>query len=192
MYPILKDRDKLSYIPYGNKEILPGDVVVINAPTGGIVIHRVISADIYGIKTRGDNTPMADPWVLHKEQVMGKVIYAMRGYKELHVYGGLLGRIISAPVKSARFIFYIIYRILRHPYDHLSRSSALCFIPLKTKVLAFQRDDGPELQLFLKGHLIGRKRHCGEWQIKPPFRLFLKEDALSGEIHTIHLDQIKY
>jgi hypothetical protein len=140
---------------------------------------------------------MADPWVLHKEQVLGKVIYARRGNRKLCVHGGLYGLVYSVLIRSIHSHLSVIFQILKSPYDRLAKTGALGFLPIKTKVLAFQRSDGYELQLFLKGHLIGRKRHGEEWIIKPPFRLFLKENALLddtalNEAAIVHSNRLKH
>ena len=62
MNPTLKAGDGLTIIPYGNRKILVGDVVVFSRPEGNHnVVHRVVAADSEGIRTRGDNNINIDP-----------------------------------------------------------------------------------------------------------------------------------
>jgi len=56
MNPLLMGGDGLHIVPYKGRPIRPGDVIVFIRPGGETkVVHRVVSVDSRGIKTRGDN-----------------------------------------------------------------------------------------------------------------------------------------
>ena len=79
MNPAFKVLDGLQIIPYRDRMIRPGDVIVFNPPgLSHRVTHRVISVDSQGIRTRGDNNPYDDPWILTPDQVLGRVVCAQR------------------------------------------------------------------------------------------------------------------
>jgi signal peptidase I len=181
MNPVLRDGDRLYYLPYKDRETEPGDVVVINPANGKKVIHRVLSTDSLGIRTGGDNSLRVDPWILERDQIVGKVVYAIREGKRLNIHGGLRGRVFSAPRRAIRRLMGMSFWVLEPPYHFIARAGIPGFPSLRPKVLAFQRPEGPELHLSWRGKIIGRKLPGKEWWIRPPYRLFLKEDILLGE-----------
>ena len=79
------------------RDIRVGDVIAFNVPpphdleTSSPIVHRVIKIEqLNGIifyKTRGDNNPKADPWIVPAANVIGKVIYdvPMLGYLILYL-----------------------------------------------------------------------------------------------------------
>jgi len=65
MNPTLKAPDLLQVVPYQGKEIHRGDVIVFRPPgSKGMVVHRVISVDAQGVRTRGDKNSELDLWIL--------------------------------------------------------------------------------------------------------------------------------
>ena len=65
MNPLLVDGDGLHIVPYKDRAIRPGDVVVFIPPGSETkIVHRVVSVDARGIRTRGDNATTVDPWIL--------------------------------------------------------------------------------------------------------------------------------
>jgi len=180
MNPWLKDGDTLFFRPYEGRPIEPGDVVVINLSPGRRIIHRVLSLGDRSIRTRGDNNPHADPWALARGQIAGQVTTGLRAGRRFAVRGGRAGRLQAMPVRLLCRLRASLQMVLWPFYRWLSGSEILGALPLKPRVLAFRRQDGWELQLVVQGHAVGRKRPGEDWQIKPPFRLFLKESDLSG------------
>jgi signal peptidase len=56
-------------VPVSDLEV--GDVITFDAPSGtpaaGRVTHRIVSIEPQGIRTRGDDRPADDPWVLRPD-----------------------------------------------------------------------------------------------------------------------------
>ena len=62
MYPTFKAPEIIYYVPYADRAVLPGDVVIFDNPLeGNSVTHRVVSVTPGGIKTRGDNNSRPTP-----------------------------------------------------------------------------------------------------------------------------------
>lgn len=177
MYPLLRDLDRLFYLSCADKEIRVGDVVVIGAP-GRKVIHRVLSVNAGGMITGGDNNYIADPWLLDPKWIEGRVDYIRRRNKILPVYGGLLGRAVSAPRRTYRRLIGCILHIMKPSYNMIAKFKLSTVSPVKTRVFEFQCSEGLELQLFAGKRIIGRKKPREVWNIHPIFRLFLDPDAL--------------
>jgi len=183
MNPTLKAGDGLSIIPYGNKKIRVGDVIVFPHPQGRHhVAHRVFSVDSQGIQTRGDNNPTIDPWVLFSDPIIGRVDHAKRKEKRVTIPGGIMGRILAKAFRTIKQIDSAVSKILHPAYHRLARSGIFRknnrFLP-KTRMLSFNRSEGIELQLLMGDRVIGRRLPGnGLWQILRPFRLFVDEASL--------------
>jgi len=183
MYPTLKPGDGPSIIPYGNKKIRIGDVIVFSHPQGRHhIAHRVFSVDSQGIKTRGDNNPSIDPWILTPDDLIGRVAYAKRKGKRVRIRGGIRGRILAKAFRTIKHIDSAVSKILHPAYHWLARSGIFNkntrLLP-KTRMLSFNRPEGIELQLLMGDRVIGRRLPGdGLWQILRPFRLFLDEASL--------------
>ena len=54
-------------------------------------MHRVVSVSTKGIRTRGDNSKKNDSYIVPYDNVLGKVVYAQRGKKQLYIYNGFKG-----------------------------------------------------------------------------------------------------
>ena len=183
MNPVLKSGDRLVIIPCGDRRIRQGDVIVCNSPDDGSkVIHRVISMDSGGIKTRGDNSTGADPWILSSDQIVGRVAYARRGQRRRKVWGGPMGRLVAVTIRTLCLIDSMLSSSLRPVYHQLAKRGHLRkLLPahLKARVVLLNRHSGRELQLLMGGRVIGRwlPEHKG-WYIRRPFRLFVDEASL--------------
>ena len=183
MKPTLKPGDGLRVHPYGDRKIRIGDVVVVCPPERERhVVHRVVSIDSHGIRTRGDNNNIMDDWVLCTEDIIGQVVCVNRKNRSKTIYGGLRGRIHASGLRAIKQIDLTISRIL-HPVYHRLASSGIFrnLLPqqLKTHVLCFRRANGIEMQLLMGRWVVGR-RLTGQdrWHIRRPFRLFVDECSL--------------
>ena len=182
MNPTLKAGDGLHVVPYGNRRIRIGDVVVFPHPEGGNnVVHRVVAIGSQGVRTRGDNNINIDPWVLHAEDIVGQVISAQRKGRRLPIHSGLTGVIIVFALWPITKVLLSVSRIL-HPIYHRFVCSGIfkgCmrFLP-KTRVLEFNKPAGTEFQLLMGNRVIGRRAPGSKWQIVRPFRLFVDEMSL--------------
>jgi len=183
MNPVLKTPDILHLIPYGEKQIRPGDVIVFIPPGGDTkVVHRVVSADAQGIRTKGDNNKGADQWLLQQADIIGRLVRIERGGRQLPVYGGTLGKIQASIAKSIRIVQSGMRQLFVPIYRGLARSGALktwVSARMKTKVISFAREEGTELQLVIGSRVIGR-RPPGKtyWLIRRPFLLFIDDTSL--------------
>ncbi len=180
MNPTLKAGDGLSVIPYGNRKIHVGDVVVFREPEGkNNIVHRVVAVESQGIITRGDNNINIDSWVLLPYDIIGRVISAQRENRSVTIHGGAWGRIFAPLLWIIKQVNLSVSRIL-HPAYHWFAGSGIFikfnwFLP-KIHVLSFNRPEGREFQLLMGNCAIGR---ClpgkDQWQIARPFRLFVDE-----------------
>jgi signal peptidase I len=183
MKPTLKPGDGLRIHAYGDRKIRTGDVVVV-CPTERKqhVVHRVVSIDSHGIRTRGDNNNNMDDWVLCAEEIIGQVVCANRKNRSKTIYGGLPGRIYASGLRTIKQIDLTVSRIL-HPVYHRLASSGIFrnLLPqqLKTHILCFKRANGIEMQLLMGKWVIGRRlTDQDRWHIRRPFRLFVDEYTL--------------
>ena len=105
MNPVLKSGDGMVVVPYGNEEVRAGDVIVFRHPKNNHkVVHRVASVNPQGVKTRGDNNDLMDPWRLQPGDITGRVIFVKRNQKNVTIHGGQWGRIlacVNSEIKSA-------------------------------------------------------------------------------------------
>jgi signal peptidase I len=80
MNPTLRQPDLLIVVPYADRPVRPGDVIYCRSPEDGReVVHRVVCVVPDGIRTRGDNNPIDDPYLLQVADVAGRVVAARRG-----------------------------------------------------------------------------------------------------------------
>ncbi|MDD3620844.1 MAG: signal peptidase I [Methanofollis sp.] len=181
MYPTLKPLDLLYCRPAGERSrVRKGDVIVFQHPEiGHIVIHRVIAVTSAGIKTRGDNNSLEDPYLVSPDAVLGLALYARRNGRLIAIRGGYRGRSRAAAIQMRRRAVHIAAAVLRRPCDALPRRCPV-EIPF-LRVVAFRRTHGTELRLLLGGRSIGHLP-AGErrWRIKRPFGIIVNEEALPG------------
>jgi signal peptidase len=183
MNPTLKSGDRLQVIPYNGQKIRRGDVVVLTPPGGGSkIIHRVVSVDSQGIKTRGDNNNKCDPWVLSSDHIVGCVVSLRRGNRQLRVFGGLLGHLFAMAIRAINIIDLNLTSLLRPFYQRLAKAGFFRrWLPswMKTRAISLRHPAGTELQLLMGRRVIGRwLPGKTRWHIRRPFRLFVNEETL--------------
>jgi signal peptidase I len=192
MRPTLRAGDALWVVPYDGNRIRRGDVIVFCPPPGAEpevgphVVHRVVSTEAPGIRTRGDNNRGPDPWVLRVDDVLGRVAAVRKGSKWVRVQGGLWGTAWARTLAVLRGLDRGASRVLHPAYRWLARAGVLCaWLPqrLRPQVLSFERPGGVERLLLLGGRVIGRRPPAADqWQIRRPFRLFVDESSLPEEV----------
>ena len=184
MNPAFNSLDILHIVPYGDKEIMVGDVIVFNSPDRKkIVVHRIVSIDNNEIKTKGDNNPRIDDCTISPENILGLVDYYQTAKGEKRLSDGNNGKKLFFKIKkSTHRISRTGISIFRKPYLWLSHTGVLRGIfPLRSRlrILSFSKPGGTELQLLLGNRIIGKlipgKNH---WQIRRPYRLFIDTSAL--------------
>jgi len=183
MNPLLLAGDGLHIVPYKDRAIRPGDVIVFIPPGGETkIVHRVVSVDSGGIKTRGDNALMVDPWILTPDNIQGRVVYIQRKNRRRRIFGGFMGRVVACLFRCMRLFDTVISFLLHPVYQRMCRSTSLkkrLHGLLKPRVLSFSRPEGMELQLVVRHWLIGRRLPGkGQWEIRRPFRIFVDEELL--------------
>ncbi len=183
MNPALRPGDGLRVLPYGNRRICPGDVVVFQDPeTKRHVVHRIVSIDSAGARTRGDNNTLIDPWILKPENISGRVLSVKRDNRRVTIHGGLRGKITTLFVRQLKTTNRSVRRIF-HPAYHMLAESGIfkkCIrIFPKTRILSFNGPKGIEYQLLMGNRVIGQRLPTKDrWQIMRPFKLFVDEADL--------------
>lgn len=195
MNPTLKAPDILHIVPYSGRKIKCGDVIVFEHPEGDgktKITHRVISVDLNGIRTHGDNNCNIDYFLLKPNDVIGKVISVRRGSRNVHIYGGKIGELIFFKNRALRKLDGRVSALLRPAYRWLSRTEIFrLWLPsfMKHRVIAVKRPFGTEFQLLMGKRLIGRcPSYNGKWQIRRPFRLFIDETSLLQIERSVKLE----
>ena len=183
MNPILRDGDSLQIIRYDVQKIRRGDVVVFIPPGGDSrIVHRVVSVDSKGIRTRGDNNNQVDSWVLSPEQILGRVFSIQRTGRRRRVFGGTIGRTFAGALRAIHWLDRSLCFLLRPAYRWLIGTGVFrrwVSGGMKIRVLSFKRREGTELQLLWGRHVIGRRLPGrSQWHIRRPFRLFVDEASL--------------
>ena len=189
MNPLLKNADKVRFVPYGSNKIRSGDIVVFAIPKSRYkIIHRVTSIGSRGIRTRGDNRTKEDPWILSPDDILGRVVSFQRKNRARKISGGPKGRLFSLGVRALFTTRSGMVYILRPAYGWFARTGLFrrtLPIQKKTHIVAFRRPYGTELQLLLGRLIIGRLLPMGDgWQIRKPFRLFIDETSLPKEVKS--------
>ena len=186
MNPTLKAGDVLMTIPYEDRKIRVGDIVVFQ-PSEEMrhVVHRVVSYDSCGVKTRGDNNSKADPYVIPPSRIIGKVVALQRGNINITIHGGPRGSIYANILLITKRINVILSKILHPAYHWLSQKGFLRrFLSplLKTKVLYFKRHGNVEMQILIGRRVVARRLPGdSEWRISRPYRLVIDVTSLSGK-----------
>ncbi len=183
MNPTLKPGDRLHIIPCDGRKIQRGDVVVFIPPAGDSkIIHRVVSVNSHGIRTRGDNCNQLDPWILDPDHILGRVVRSRRRNRRRRVFGGPVGRLLAVAIRGIHSIDSSVSELLRASYIRLARVGTFRrFLPasIEPRVISLSRPVGTELQLIIGRRVIGRwLPGMTRWHIRRPFRLFVDEDSL--------------
>jgi hypothetical protein len=183
MFPTLKTGDILMVVPYKDRDIRVGDVVVFNSPYGKIpIVHRVVFFDNKRVKTKGDNKITIDDGILQPNDIIGRVVAAQRGKKLIKIIDGFPGRIYALIIEATKRIDMVVSTILRPAYRWSTQTGIfrkLFSRWIHIQVLCFKHGGGMEMQLRLGRHIIGRRlTGQNQWHIVRPFRVFIDESTL--------------
>jgi hypothetical protein len=179
MNPTLCELDVLEIEPYGEQGVRVGDVIFFIPPDWNRpAVHRVVRVTPEGIRTRGDNNNLTDSWVVFPEDVLGRVVRAIRGNRKRPIYGGRIGWLWAVRVR----IFKVLMKFPSLFYHFLARLGLIrCLCPLgrRMRIISINQPAGQEFQLVLGRWLVGRcKTGMDQWWIRRPFRLFVDERFL--------------
>ena len=174
MNPTLAEPDLLEVVPFDGRPVRRGDVVCFEQPgSGREVVHRVVEVGGDGIRTRGDNGPSVDPWILSAGEILGRVVAAQRGQGRRAVAGGTRGVLRGLACRAGR----LLRRALAERVPGAFRSPARAWLrrfvptPLRPRVYAFGASHGTLLKLISAGREVGRfDPRTRRWRIRLPFR----------------------
>jgi hypothetical protein len=191
MNPTLREPDLLTVVPYDGP-IRCGDVVFFQSPEHNYtVVHRVMNISPEGIRTRGDNNRLTDPYQLQPDNIIGRVVTARRGIRSRRIAGGRLGKLTGAWCQLRLSAFRNLLRPLQFIYHQLAASglfSRLLPSRLQPRLFLFKSRHQSFLKLMIKHRVVGQydtlKR---QWRIHKPFRLFVATDKLPCPDHDDHL-----
>lgn len=183
MFPTLKTGDILRVVPYKERGVRIGDVVLFLSPYGRTpIVHRVVSVDKKGVRTKGDNKIAIDGCVLHPNEIIGRVVAAQRGKKGVKILNDFPGRIYALILEAGKRMDIVFSTTLRPAYRGLTKTGIfrkLFSRWIHTQVLCFKCGDGMEMQLQLGRRIIGRRLPGqNQWHILRPFKLFIDESTL--------------
>lgn len=201
MNPTLTVGDGMMVLPYTDRRIHPGDVVVFRHPVRKhFIVHRVVRSDGQGIHTRGDNNCGIDPLPLQPSQIIGRVVGVTRRNMTWSMAGGWRGQAVAAFARIRRLATSRMTKTLRPVYRALLNSGLLRrFLGRsRLRIFYFSRPKGLEMHLFIGQWPIGR--WCAdvkEWQIRAPFRLFIDEKSLPPSpskftAHNLHSEKYNF
>jgi signal peptidase len=193
MNTILHEIDLLEIVPYRDRAIRAGDVVIFLHPEGShCITHRVVSITPEGISTRGDNNYGVDPWLLQPADVAGQVVAAQRRQKRRKIAGGTAGQLLAHIIHTRRYLNRSVTRLLSPAYQLLVRHGTVRrLLPsrFKPSVIASRTGDRLYLRLLMGRRIVGTyNSNLRQWDINRPFRLFVDESSLPGT-QEIEADQ---
>ncbi|GAB6286522.1 MAG: hypothetical protein STSR0009_27230 [Methanoregula sp.] len=183
MNPTLQAPDLLDVVPYGERTPAVGDVICFPRPGDDqIIVHRVTGISASGIRTRGDNTNRADPWLVEQDRVIGMVTGATRGTRVRKIAGGTSGRIIHRWMRTRSFVLQATGKILHlaKPALVITRaSSRLLFGSWKPRIVIFSSRHTRIPKFFFGTSIAGEFSTIRRvWTIRFPFGLLVDETAL--------------
>lgn len=180
MRPTLVSLDALKIAPYNKKKIRSGDVVVFVRPgSSQKVAHRVISVKSEKILTRGDNNNKVDRLSISASDIVGRVVYAKRGEIQSRIYGGSIGQVYASLIRAKKLSGRMLSFLFGPAYRRLAKTGmVLRLVPCREKIrtVVYKRPHGEEIQLFMGGLLVARRKpRSDKWDVKRPFRLFVED-----------------
>jgi signal peptidase I len=181
MNPTLWEGDLLKVVPFDEKSVQVGDVIVFTSPIDGTLIaHRVIATSFSYIRTKGDSNGKEDPWLVRHGAVLGKVVESSHNTKNQNIHGGLNGLLLAKLsnykhitfLKSKRFLYPIFQAIQK-------RNIRLNNLSMEPKVACFKGKDKKNILLISGKTVIGNyDEKYNKWYIHPIYRLFINEASL--------------
>jgi hypothetical protein len=186
MNPTLREPEMLEIVPYANRPLRVGDVVLFLPPQHDQpVVHRVAGVTRAGITTLGDNNTHEDTFLLQPKDIKGQVVAAWRGQKRREIAGGVQGRLTGRWLRWRRVPGNGVSHLLHPLYDAVSRCGLIArLLParFRPRVVVFHTQGQDQFRLLLRQRIIGRyddeKRR---WQIQRPFRLCVDERVLNRQ-----------
>ncbi len=191
MIPTFDEPDLLEVRAYRETPVRRGDVVCFQSPgTGKTVVHRVVAIGPDGVRTRGDNNSMDDPWVLQAENIVGRVKAAQRGTRRRVLHGGgraLLALRFARLRRSARIRTALVLDSLYKSIARLGPFDRVLPLDLRPRLVRFDTRYRAFPKLLMGRRVVGqydpRRR---KWRVRRPFSLFVNEETLSQSGVLVH------
>jgi hypothetical protein len=183
MTPTLREPGLMEVRPYHDQPICRGDVIYFtNQGDVPAVVHRVIGITDHGVITQGDNNPTADDYVLHREQIIGRVTAVWSGLRRRKIRGGWQGQLLGKTLHGLHWLDAKISRRLSPVYHSLGDNGFFSrMLPRshRPSVIQIMVNGQARLFLFWAGIMIGRYVDAERlWIIRRPFRLIINADLL--------------
>jgi len=182
MRPTLQEGDLLETI-LSKSQVQPGDVILFTPPgKKDLIIHRVVRKNGETIRTRGDNCPAEDPWVLTTENIRGQVIAFWRNNQRHRVYGHFTGKWNAALSKTIQRAHTCMRPLLRILYRAVRQIN---FLPLclpqkyRVRVVTSRSQHTFQKRLLFGNRVVGwYQNESHSWRIHPLYRLFVDKNTL--------------
>lgn len=180
MAPVLEQDDVLEVLPYGRRPVRPGDVIFfVSGENGSAVVHRVQSVSAAGIRTRGDNCTEDDGTLVQQENVVGRVVAALRGQQRRRIAGGDAGLAVAALCRVRRRMLRSLRPLWRFRGNVLAGAGSGLPSALQPRLVSFASPAGEHWRLLAGRHVIATYRpHARGWQVRLPYRLLLDPRSL--------------
>ncbi len=182
MNPTLCELDLLEIAAYGERKPRVGDIIWFESDaTERAVVHRIVEVSDRGIRTRGDNCSGADDWLVHENEISGRVIAARSGKRRRRIAGGTLGRLKAAALRARKATLRLTVRILGPTYRWMGeRRPSWLQVParLRPRTVIFSSPDGG-MKLTMGNRQIARFDPLQDrWILKRSAGLFVDEAKL--------------
>jgi signal peptidase len=194
MNPTLAEPQLLETEDVAGTPIHVGDVLCFRSPRDGItVVHRVVEVGAEGIRTRGDRNPSVDPWVLQREDILGRVVQTRRGESTGAVSGGRTGLLVASSGRLRLALGRLARRSLRGAYRGLAETGVGARLwvhaapPSRAqRIVRFGTGPLAEYRLYLGSRPVGRyDRRLQAWVVDHPWRLVVRESSLPEPPSTV-------
>jgi hypothetical protein len=187
MEPTLAEADILEVEPYGQRRVLPGDVVCFKSPENAeTCTRRVVSVGERKtgdggpkdeIRTRGDNNRHDDAWLLRRDNIVGRVVAARRESRRRPVSGGLRGRAMVVLLNGLRPLWTFGRRLRLALYDLVAGVGPVGRVlpqHLRPRVLEFNGRHWVNIKLLSGRREVGHYDCFTQtWRIRRPFHLLV-------------------
>ena len=112
MFPYLLSDEVVKVIPFDEKKLKKGDIIVFKNPTG-LIAHRLIGFNkkAHTYTTKGDFCMRKDP-LLRKDQIVGKIVAVFRKEKEFNLEKSYI-HLINAILSHLTFVLPYFIKVLR-------------------------------------------------------------------------------
>jgi signal peptidase I len=178
--------DYLHSKPLSLETLHPGDVILYHGLNWkgeeDEIVHRVMSIEINGAVTKGDNNPFCDNGLVTAEALIGKVTHFERNGLLRRVNNGRSGlvqaRLVIIRCQVKRLAWRVARGLLGWVYRWLRRSGLIrrLWQPVLVKVRVLKEDGSFLVKYVYKGKTVAAwQPEIGWWLCKKPFDLVLED-----------------